>query len=128
HRVLVFGHGRPRLGERINQIQLLDAARVRAGDKEALRVRRPGDVRPCLAVAWNLRFSCGRSPPEAATESASEAAEAVILLAVRRELNGLGFFTLVGEIQVEFLGEDKFLAVGRVRLVIERSAAARTPR
>src|SRR5262249_54090589 len=127
HRVLVLPQRRPRVGERIDQVQLLHATAIGPSDVEALGIRRPGDVRPDLAVGGR---DLGPGPSTAATavpaEPTAEGAEAVLLLAVGRELDGLGLLSVVGEIQVVLLGEHEPLAIGRVVLVVAPRTAEPT--
>src|SRR5262249_27289585 len=126
HGVLVARQRRPRLGECVDEEKFLDAARIGAGDEEALAVRRPGDIGPGLTIGrGNLRFGSCRAPgpKPLPTEPAAEAREAVILFAIGRELDCFRLFTFFSEIQVVLLGEYVPLAIGGVGFVIEAAAA-----
>src|SRR5262249_13793503 len=103
HGVLVLLQGRAGARQRVDDEQLLDAAAVLAGGVEVLRVLRPGG-----GPGQDPRARRPAEPP-AAAEAAAEGgrhADAVVLAAVLRELDGLLILADLAEEEVVVLDEE----------------------
>src|SRR5207248_11228445 len=105
-------------------VQVLDPAVVGPGDEERLRVGRPGDVRPGLAVGRPLFGAGALAQPLAEAAPAEPAGERVVLAAVGGERGGLVLgLALLAEVPVVLVQVGVLLLVRRVVLVPGRGLA-----